>query len=170
MKFARLRALVLSILPLAAAGAAPRTALEQYGPYISTHEGFRLTPYHCTAGYYTVGVGHRLLTHEAVRPYTAAEVADFFQRDLLVAVEDARVLLPNFDEQPISVRRALVDMAFNLGRPGLKKFSGFLHKVQYRRYQAAQQEILFSKYYDQCPQRARDNIEHLSEVFRNLDK
>lgn len=164
----KLRTALLFVLsPLAGAAEPSRTAVETYGPYVSQNEGFRLTPYHCTEGYYTVGVGHRLRTHEAIRPYTAAEVAEFFQRDLLVAVEDAHVLVPNFDEQPASVRRVLVDMAFQLGRPGLKKFSGFLHKVQYRRYQSAQQEIMFSKYYDQCPKRAERNIAQLSEQRRN---
>lgn len=172
MKYERFRALLLSILPglMPLAAAEARTSLDLYGPYVSRHEGFRNDPYQCTAGVWTVGVGHKLLPHEAVKTYTNKEIAELFERDLASAVEDARVLLPNFAEQPVSVRKVIVDMAFQLGRPGLKKFSGFLHKVQYRKYKAAQHEILFSKYCDQCVSRASDNIEHLSEVFRNNDK
>lgn len=172
MKFERFRALFLILAAglLPAQSAESRASLELYGPYISQNEGFRNMPYQCTEGEWTVGVGHRLRTHEAVKVYTNREIVELFDRDLASAVDDARVLMPNFDAQPLSVRRVLVDMAFQLGRPGLKKFQGFLHKVQHRRYGGAQDELRYSTYYHQCTARADRNIERLSEPFRTLDK
>ncbi len=143
---------------------APQSALELFGPYVSQNEGFRASPYQDTAGHWTVGVGHRLLPHEAVKVYTPAEIAKLFRHDLLVAVEDARLLVPSFDRQPLAVRTVLVDLAFNLGRERLSKFRRMLHEINYGRYDQAATDLQFSLYYKQAQKRAARNAAMLRSV------
>lgn len=161
----KLKAALLAVATAFAprATAAP-TDFESYGPYVSQNEGLRLSPYLDTAGHYTVGIGHRLLKHEAVKVYTLEEVHLLFKKDLFVALQDAKVLVPSFDTQPLPVRQVLVDMSFQLGHDRLSKFKRMLHSINYGDYQAAASDIRFSHYHKQTTSRAERNIARLNSV------
>lgn len=152
--------LLALLLPLVARG----DPLESFGPYVAKNEGYRLSPYHDTAGCYTVGIGHRLRPHEAVRVYTPEEVAQLFRADLLVAVHDAHKLFPEFDHLPCQAQLVIVDLAFQLGLPGLFKFHAFRRAVRQHRWHDASNELFYSKYYDDCESRAGRNIRQLDSL------
>lgn len=155
-----LYAFLALLLPLAARA----DPVETFGPYVAKNEGYRLSPYHDSLGHYTVGIGHKLRTHEAIRPYTAAEVTELFRADLLVAVHDAYKLFPEFDHLPYQAQLVIVDLSFQLGFPGLFKFHEFRRAIRQHRWKDAGNELFYSKYYDQCTNRATRNIRQLDSL------
>lgn len=93
---------------------------------IKQHEGYRERPYKCTAGKHTIGWGHNMddsslpvvLVHGKISP-NAAEV--LLEQGISKAWEDARHLFPTFNILSPSHQAVLIDMAFNLGYPRLKR-------------------------------------------------
>lgn len=82
--------------------------------FIKRREGLRLKVYKCTAGYLTIGRGHRLLKHEQhIKSITLEQAEAYFAQDLSVVEiylnANVRVVLSQhqFD--------ALVSFCFNLG-------------------------------------------------------
>ena len=86
---------------------------------IKHFEGYREKPYKCSAGYYTVGVGH-LITHDPVLPsswnrtFSPGEIDDLLRKDLrrfeLGVLRLLGTVQPNQSEFD-----ALVSFSFNLG-------------------------------------------------------
>ena len=83
---------------------------------IKRHEGLRLKPYICPAGYPTIGYGHRIdsLDHP---PITREQAEVFLWADAQTAEAAAMKLCPNLWEFPVQPRRlaALTDLVFNVG-------------------------------------------------------
>jgi lysozyme len=117
---------------------------------LTLHEGYRQFPYRDTVGKLTIGIGFNLddtgLFEDEARAVLALRIG-----------RTARQLTPhltwlvNLDP----VRQAvLLDMAFNLGVPGLLKFKNTLAHVQAGRYKAAAANMLLSKWAAQVGPRA----------------
>jgi len=155
---------VVLFAPVALVASMAADPLERFGPYISHNEGFHLSPYKDTTGHYTVGVGHKLRVHEAIRVYTAKEVSELFRADLLVAVHDARKLFPEFDRLPLPAQLVIVDLSFQLGYPGFFKFHHFRRSVRQGDWKEAARELYYSDYYEQCEGRASRNIRQLESL------
>lgn len=60
------------------------------------------------------------------------EIERLFAHDVAIAYRDARDMFPGFDAFPRSVRLAIIDMSFNLGKPKLGKFVRFGEAVKAR--------------------------------------
>ena len=103
------------------------------------HEGIRLQPYKCPAGYWTIGVGRNLETN----PPTAERISDECARQI--------PFWKNLDDER---QYALVDMAFNLGMAGLLKFQKMLSYLGVGNYIQAATECLASKYAKDVGERA----------------
>lgn len=86
------------------------------------HEGLRLKPYRCTAGYLTVGVGRNLDANGISRD----EALYLLDNDIAQCIGQLRAALPWFEKEDAIRQRALIDLAFNLGTPGLLKFKNTL--------------------------------------------
>lgn len=134
---------------------------------IKGHEGCRLKPYRDSLGIWTVGYGRNL---EAVE-FTQAEVDFMFATDYDRAVRGARTL-PVYAELNEVRQGVLVEMVFQLGLGGVKKFKNFLAAALVGRWQRAHDEMLFknpgesdewSDWRKQTPRRA----EELAGIFRN---
>jgi lysozyme len=82
------------------------------------HEGLRLRPYRCTAGYLTLGVGRNLdangITHD--------EAMFMLDNDIALCIGQLRERLSWFDREDAIRQRALVDLTFNMGIGWLGKF------------------------------------------------
>jgi lysozyme len=86
---------------------------------IKHFEGYRETPYKCSAGYYTVGYGH-LITRDPVLPsswnrtFSSGEIDDLLRADLQrFELGVLRLLRPMQPTQ--SVFDSVVSFSFNLG-------------------------------------------------------
>lgn len=102
-------------------------------------EDERLIPYLDHKGNWTVGVGHKLIA-----PISKSVSDALFRDDLIEAYDDAFVLVPDLHTHSLERQSVLVEMAFNLGRSGLKGFKKMLVAFQERKYDMASDEIVDS--------------------------
>ena len=105
------------------------------------HEGLRLRPYTCTAGYNTIGVGHNLDT----KPISERAAMIILEDDINDAMQDLDRNLPWWRTLPDPARGALLDMCFNLGISRLLGFKRMLAALERGDYVGAALEALGSR-------------------------
>jgi lysozyme len=115
------------------------------------HEGIRLEPYRDTAGKLTIGVG-RNLTDRGISREEAEHLLDNDIREHSDQLFQALPWIASLDEIR---QRVLLDMAFNMGVPGLLKFRNTLRAVKEGRYKDAAQGMEASLWYRQTTSRAQ---------------
>ncbi len=138
----------------------------EWSTRLIAHEGMRLMPYRCTAGKLTIGVGRNLEDN----PPTVAEkkaLGDYMhgitenaakmllRNDITRCYESLKRSIKGFEELEPDRQYALLDMCFQLGIKGLKKFRKMLWAIERRDFTAAAKECLASSYAQQTPKRAR---------------
>ena len=121
------------------------------------HEGCKLKPYYCTAGYLTIGIGRNLETN----PLTNAEkkvcgdymhgitrnAAYFLLRNDIDKVEaECKAKIPFWNKLDNERQYALLDMCFQMGIKGLKKFKKMLAAMGVGYWNKASDECLDSDY------------------------
>jgi lysozyme len=107
------------------------------------HEGERLKPYKCTAGYLTIGIGRNL----EGKGITQAEAEYLLSNDIDECVDDLRDIFPlRFDQFPDHVQEVLVNMRFQLGSAGFWNFEKLRAAVWAYDFQKAAEEMLNSKW------------------------
>lgn len=121
------------------------------------HEGIRLEPYKCPAGYWTIGVGRNLETNPLSEEEKGKcgdlksgidERAAFFllSNDITRTEKDCQKHIPFWKRLDDERQYALIDMCFNLGISGLLKFKKMLGEMEIGNYRGAAKECLNSKY------------------------
>jgi GH24 family phage-related lysozyme (muramidase) len=142
--------------------------------YLIKNEGWHQAVYYDSLGIPTVGVGFNLRRADAPEKIRAldldyekllkreqmlsdAQIEMLFAQDLHTAAAAAEALIPGWVALAAGRKKALTDMAFNLGAGGLAKFSRFLTAVNRENWQAAEAEIMNSLYARQVGPRARRN-------------
>ena len=101
------------------------------------HEGLRLKPYYCSENFLSLGYGRNLDTNGI----SEAE-AEFMLLNDLVACE-SELKDEGWYNQLDEVRRAVVlNMAFNLGKPKLMKFSKLIGALSDDDYETASKEMV----------------------------
>jgi len=118
---------------------------------LARHEGLRLKVYRCTSGKLTIGYGRNLED----RGITEDEAAILLDNDITDTIRTLSHAFEWFDDLSPIRQRVLVDMAFNLGIGGLRKFRRFLGALSRHEYEAAAQEMLTSKWARQVKGRAQ---------------
>lgn len=136
-----------------------------YSKFIERWEGRSHKVYVCPAGYATIGVGHKILNHENFLKLTDEEIDKLLYNDVLIAYNDARILMPCFDEHPLEVRMILVDMSFNLGRTKFSKFVKALGHCKNKEYSKMADELRDSKWFNQVGNRSRHHYNLLKSSF-----
>jgi len=124
------------------------------------HEGLRLSPYLCTAGKLTIGVGHNLdakpilgvgpwtrITRERAMQILAADL-----QEVIIGLEKTLPWIETLNEPRQAV---LVDMAFNLGLKGLLGFKKFLGSLQDKAFDKSPAHMFDSKWAQQVGYRAK---------------
>lgn len=120
-------------------------------------EGLRLKPYRCTAGKTTIGIGRNL-------------------DDAGITEDEARYLLRNDISRVLGElegqewyhgltgarRRAIANMCFNLGLPGLLQFRRMIAAIEAEDWEEASAHLLDSRYARQVGARA----DRLAEMLR----
>jgi len=125
---------------------------------IKRHEGKRNIPYLDSEGILTVGYGRNLRDV----PFTDHEIDALFDTDFKRALVTAQAF--KVYENLNSVRQGvLVEMIFQMGGAGVKKFKRFLAASIKKDWQLAHYEMLDSKWRQQTPKRAKK----LARIFRD---
>ncbi len=117
-------------------------------------EGVVLHAYQDSLGLWTIGIG-RLIDPRKGGGISEKEAVMLLTHDLERIMTDLDTRIPWWTHQPEPVQRALVNMAFNLGVPGLMGFKGMLAALQARNYVEAAKAALDSKWAKQVGDRAR---------------
>lgn len=138
---------------------------------LKRHEGYRKHPYKCPAGYWTIGYGHCLSRDTEISYWDALELAggvwdigraeQELADDIKIYSFELETRLPWLRALDDARRDALINMAFNLGVPGLIKFRHMLAALQLRDWDKAAEEALNSKWAMQVGRRARELSEQL---------
>lgn len=105
-------------------------------------------------GYLTIGIG-RLIDKRKGGRLRPDEIAYLFNNDVDAAFEELTRALPWFQNLDDARRGVLVNMAFNLGVPGLLKFPKTLSLIQQGKYAEAAVEMLDSLWAKQVGDRAK---------------
>ncbi len=123
-------------------------------------EGLRLEAYICPAGKLTIGYGHNLDAMPMFENQMIPHVIDEQFADLLLEW-DVKSVIDQLDDQwhgfqllTGARRDAVINMAFQLGVPGLMKFKKTLQALARCDWQHAAEEALNSKWAKQTPNRA----------------
>lgn len=124
---------------------------EELKLWIKSDEGYSSKLYKDTTGKLTIGYG-RNIEDEGIRP---DEAELMFENDLKEAIDD----IDNFIwyiQSPDSVKKALINMSYNLGLKRLLSFRKMLKAIIDRNYTKAALEALDSKWAKQVGSRAKD--------------
>jgi len=176
---------------------ASQTPLQRFNPRLTLEEGRRYRAYVDTFQFVTIGVGHNLgaLGEDSDKPLFERHAgADFLlakagrvslldlqvdsllDADLSIALVYARKLVPSYDQLPPGAQEVVVDMAFNLGPAGLRKFRFFRASLEQRDWQQAAWDMTHknrnkdsppSDYAQQVPNRASRNAALLNGLAQN---
>lgn len=123
---------------------------------LARDEGVRLAAYRDSLGYWTIGIGHYLGTEKRMSLITRAEADALLNADIDEAISLSYKLVPYDDLGDLDAparRRALVNMAFNLG-PRLGQFKRFLASVKGQAWRQAAIDMMDSKWATQVGARA----------------
>jgi len=140
-------------------------------PQIAKHEGVKKAVYTDSVGKPTIGIGFNLadpvnqeilakegIDHNALikgkQSLSDEQIRSLYERSFINAYRDAKAFLPDLDKHPEAVQKAVIDMAFNMGRPTLMGFKKTRKAFQDRNYQAAADEMLDSLWAEQVGDRA----------------
>jgi len=117
------------------------------------HEGFSAKPYRCTADKLTIGYGRNLDD----RGITKDEALHLLANDIQVCEIDLSNLLGDmYWRLSLDRQAALLDMRYNLGARGFRRFRKMIKALRNRNYFLAAQEIKNSEWYKQVGTRGRD--------------
>ena len=137
---------------------------------LAEDEGCKFEIYLDHLGLPTFGIGHLVKEDDPEHgqpvgtPVDEERVRLVFSLDIAVTIEDCRSLYDDFDELPEEAQLIIANMMFNMGRPRLSKFVGMKREVDARRFDAAADEMVDSRWHDQVPNRAK----RLVKRMRNL--
>ena len=123
---------------------------------IKRHEGFRAEPYTCPAGRWTIGYGYNL---EAGMTLEEAEALLTLRVSSCIAHWERYRW---WDRLTAPRQRALVEMCYQLGAGGCRRFERMLRALADADYERAADEMLDSRWAEQTPARA----EHCAELMR----
>jgi len=127
---------------------------------IINHEGFRLKPYRCSAGKLTIGIGRNLDDHGI----SETEARFLMENDLADCVKDLNVIFPNqFQKFPDGIQRVLMDMRFQLGGAGFRKFRKLIQAIRGGDLKEAIVQMKDSRWYHQVTVRAENLIKIVQE-------
>lgn len=131
----------------------------------------------------TVGIGYNLnnptahddlaqvgLTKDAVlggQTLSPTQIQNLFHISLGRAEEDAKSVVPDFDNQPERIKKILVNMSFQLGRGKLDEFSPTIKQMTSGNYAAAADRLKNTPWYSQSTGRSKDIVNDLYAMSRD---
>ncbi len=144
---------------------------------LARHEGMRNKMYYDSKGIPTIGIGFNLKDPGNLKILNKLKISErdlrnglsnnqiklLFDESLKQAKSDALKFLPNFNQHPVQVQNAIIDMSFNLGHSRLNKFVQLRKALMEKNYDKASKEMLNSTWAKQVGNRAK----YLSELVKS---
>ena len=121
---------------------------------LKSDEGIVLHEYKDHLGYSTIGIG-RLIDERRGGGITLEEAEYLLENDISKVYDQLDDRFWWFRNMPAQVKRALINMGFQLGVNGLANFKKMIAMLNAGNYQAAADEALDSRWAVQTPQRAQ---------------
>jgi len=143
----------------------PNLSLRDVMDNLKKDEGTVNHVYKDSLGYDTIGTGHLVDKHKGIPlkkiiGYDTSVITNK-QSDYVLAYDIARTSkelykrIPWLKNHPSNIQGDMVNMAFNLGVPGLLKFTTALKHLKTGDYQTAAAHFMRSKWYNQVGNRAK---------------
>ena len=135
---------------------------------IEADEGVKYETYHCSEGHLTGGIGH-LITEWDEEIYAGPigtsipeeQVQEWFEKDVQTAINDCQDIFNDFDSLPEDIQHVLINMAFQLGGPRLRKFKLMIAAVHEEDYREMATQMEDSRWHKQTTNRANRLIERV---------
>lgn len=124
---------------------------------LKKHEGFRGKPYLDSVGKTTIGYGRNLDDN----PLTEEEATYLLRNDVQDALDGVSSLVDIWEALNGARQAVLLNMAFNLGIPRLRKFKRMLAAVEAQDFEKAAEEMQDSRWYHQVKSRAVELCEQM---------
>ena len=121
-------------------------------------------------GYPTFGIGHLVVEHDAeygkeIGTYVSENrVIKVFEQDIETVLSDCNRLYEDFEDLPEEAQRVIANMMFNMGYTRLSKFNGMKSGVDARDWNAAADEMIDSRWYNQVTNRANRLVERMRSI------
>jgi len=142
---------------------------QDYLAMFKENEGYKPEVYTDTTGNRTIGIGFNLEDANnkkvlkdmgidindvfAGKPLEEKQIIGLYNHSLRQAFSDAQQFDPGFARRPEPVKKAIVDMAFNLGLTKLNTFEKMKAALGQNDYSRAADEMVDSKWYKQVKSR-----------------
>jgi lysozyme len=127
---------------------------------LKIHEGVVNKSYRDSLGLPTAGIGHLLRENEIPKypigtPVSEQQVSDWFQQDAASSIATAQnfVGMETWSKIDDTRKRAVADLAYNMGPSRLGQFKTFRKNMQEGDYNAAGQSLRDSKWFTQVGNR-----------------
>lgn len=137
------------------------------------HEGLKLKPYKCPAGYLTIGIGHNIDANglpDDIRAYldkngciTEDMATDLLSDDLKTAYNGCIELYPQYDNFSEGRQAALIDFVFNVGIGTARTFKNTKKAINEGRWEDAAKALENSLWYKQVGNRAKEVVKMVRE-------
>jgi lysozyme len=144
--------------------------LERLRNELEEDEGCKYEIYLDHLGLPTYGIGHLVTENDEENgqpvgtPVSEERVAEVFEQDIQVTLDECQRLYEDFDDLPEEVQLIIANMMFNMGRPRLSQFKGMKAGVDARDWNQAADEMVDSKWYRQVTNRADRLVTRMRNV------
>ena len=144
--------------------------IDQIREELKIDEGVKYEIYLDHLGLPTFGIGHLVVDRDPEfeepvgTPVSESRVNECFDNDVQVVLGECRKLYDDFDDLPEEAQLIIANMMFNMGRPRLSKFKGMKRGVDARDWNAAADEMVDSRWYNQVTNRADRLVERMRAI------
>ena len=144
--------------------------LEKLEEELEIDEGCKYEIYLDHLGYHTFGIGHLVTKNDPEYGWEVGtsidtfRVHDTFKSDIETVLSDCTKLYEDFEDLPEEAQRVIANMMFNMGYTRLSKFKGMKRGVDARDWNAAADEMVDSRWYNQVTNRANRLVERMRSI------
>jgi len=144
--------------------------MSRYSRQIIDHfileEGYRNRAYKDTHDNWTIGVGHLLGKDDAfgAMVWSDQKIIEVLENDIDTAARHARTIFPHYETLPDNVKLGILDMIFNLGGGGFRKFVITIRLINESKFLEASESAAGSRWASQVPNRAKRTVKLLSNT------
>ncbi len=130
-----------------------RAMIDDLKADLKRDEGCVLHAYQDHLGFWTIGYG-RLIDEQRGGRISQDEAELLLENDIARVIDGLDRLVPWWNTLPAPARRALANMAFQLGLNGVSRFRKMLAALERQDFETAAREALDSRWATQTPNRA----------------